>query len=143
MEFMKGRLMARFDGDRIFEIMDSIFTQNFKQVLRVRDLADAKASGADLAVVLDMFTEIKSVPKYEAAGLFFTVDGQPLATIKARGEAAQEYARCTYPNDAINCPAATRSFWRHRTKSASNPLRFKSDRKLDFRRRGDQSSLLG
>jgi len=87
-EFMKRRLPARFEGERIFEIMDSIFTRAFREVVRVPDIADARASGADLAVVLDMFTQFKSVPKYEATGLFFTVDGRPLATIEARGEAA-------------------------------------------------------
>jgi hypothetical protein len=88
MEFMQRRLPPRFEGQRIFDLMDSVFIQSFKQVIKIRDLADAEKSGADLAVVLDLYTQFKGVPKYEAAGLFFTVDGQPLETIRARGEAA-------------------------------------------------------
>lgn len=88
MEFMKRRFPARFEGERIFEIMELIFSRHFKAVVKIRDLSAARTSGADLAVVLDVFTEIKSVPKYEAAGLFFTVNGKPLATIRAQGAAA-------------------------------------------------------
>jgi len=45
------------DGDKVFDRTAEVFRNNFKEVKRVETVEDAKALGADLIVILDMYLD--------------------------------------------------------------------------------------
>lgn len=45
------------DGDKVFDRTAEVFRNNFKEVKRVETVEDAKALGADLVVILDMYLD--------------------------------------------------------------------------------------
>lgn len=80
-------IAPRFDPNPVFERISAIFTRDFKKAVRVEKLSEAKAAGADVAVVLDIYVNLTMSDVLIDAGAGLTdLEGKPLESIKGHGE---------------------------------------------------------
>jgi hypothetical protein len=81
---------GEFDLDRIFGVFDEALRRNFASASPVRDLSEARASGADLAAVLDVRVSMAKGREdpfsVEASADFLSLDAAPLGRVDAKGE---------------------------------------------------------
>lgn len=86
--FLEGRLAPKFRPKKILDDIDALLSSSFGKVVEVRKVSDAASAQADLVVVLDVFTQFGGVPEFDVTAIFFSLDGEKLDTLKARGKAA-------------------------------------------------------
>lgn len=80
-------IAPRFDPTPVFEKITGVFTKDFKKAIRVERVSDLKKSGADVAVVLDIYVNLTmSDVIIDADAVVSGMDGAPLETLKGHGE---------------------------------------------------------
>lgn len=81
-----GSTWAKFEDPRkIIEKDIDIYRKNFKDVIKIDKLEDVSAINANLVAVLDYVADVGLVTKSDKRAMFFTLDKQPIDTIKGQG----------------------------------------------------------
>ncbi|MDE2039306.1 MAG: caspase family protein [Elusimicrobia bacterium] len=82
---------GQFDPNKLFEDVGGVLRRNFKKVVEARSLAEARAAGADLAVVLDIYSRIPGTALQKASidlsAIFMSPDGGRIEEVKAGSSA--------------------------------------------------------
>ncbi|MFH1723038.1 MAG: caspase family protein [Elusimicrobiota bacterium] len=82
----QGSAMAGFDVNRFIEEDIEVYKRNFKTVVKVEKMEEARAINADLIALLDTFVEAKRIFKMDSSVVFFSPDQRQIEKIGAQGE---------------------------------------------------------
>ena len=111
-KYLLGTRYASAMTDAIFENFVAVFRRNFKSVTTADDVEEAKASGADVVALLDVYASVfqgfmNAGNHLELGAILLAADGTPIDHIKAADDASGlKYASATGPMEelATNTP---------------------------------------
>lgn len=95
----KAAPLARVSDTAFFQSFNGVFQQAFGAVSTVDSLEQARAEGAQLIAVVDIYAQIGSISftqsAVEVAAIFQTLAGEPISTVRARSSYRVPYPAFT------------------------------------------------
>nr|MBI3612094.1 caspase family protein [Nitrospirota bacterium] len=82
----QGSAMGGYNPERLIESYFELFRKNFKTVVRIEKIDEARATNAELVAVFDLFVEVKGSAKFDTSVMLFTLDKQQIDVVRGQSD---------------------------------------------------------